>query len=373
MLGSFSYISNHQSNALSNETIMTEQCCMNKFAFVLNPFNIRNVHDYNFLSKLAPPALIKMILRLLPPFKIHYVKNLRSAQGAVIDGYFIVCPLLSKQVLAMKEEAVLKKILKAVRIGEQAGAKVIGLGALMGIAGKGGQWIAEKTPVAVTTGSSLAAAAILDTLERAAVLRKVDLSRAKVAIVGATNAIGQNCALGFLNRVDTIFLIAKNTERLVELKELLVAQKSKTDIIDKGLELETVIKEADILIFTTSAIEVPPAATASNLKKGAIICDIPSPRNIHEKLCEIRKDILVIDGAVIEPPQTARIGLKLPIKDGFIYACMAETMILAFEGQTHEDFSTGFKPNLDKVANIKALAAKHGFEIKFTSFGVPIS
>jgi len=345
---------------------------MSKFAFVLNPFNIENVHDYCFLSKLAPPAILKIILRTLPPFKIHHAKNLRSAQGTAIDGCFIVCPLLSKQVLAMKEEIVLNRILKAVRLGEQAGAKVIGLGALMGIVGKGGQWIAEKSPFSVTTGSSLATAAILETLERAADLRKVDLSMAKVAIVGATNAIGQNCALGFLSRVDTIFLIAKNAERLTELKEFLVAQKSTTNIIDKGLALESVIKEADIIIFTTSAIEVPSATTANNLKKGAIVCDIPSPRNIPEELYDIRKDILVIDGAVIEPPETARIGLKLPLKDGFIYACMAETMILAFENKTQEDFSTGFKPDLNKVAQIKALAAKHGFEIKFTSFGVPI-
>lgn len=345
---------------------------MSKFAFVLNPFNIQNVHDYNFLSKLAPPAILKIILRLLPPFKIHYEKNLRSAQGTVIDGCFIVCPLLSKQVLAMKEETVLRKILKAVRLGEKIGARVVGLGALMGIAGKGGQMIATKTSASVTTGSSLAAAAILETLEHAANLRKIDLMKAKIAIVGATNAIGQNCALGFLNKADTIFLLAKNTERLTELKQFLVTQKSQTHVVDKGLALDAVIREADIIIFTTSAIEVPFVATVSNLKENAIICDIPSPRNIPEEICRMRKDIIVIDGAVIEPPESAKIGLRLPLKEGFIYACMAETMILAFEGQTQEDFSTGFKPDLNKMAQIKALAAKHGFKIKFTSFGVPI-
>lgn len=297
---------------------------MNKFAFVLNPFDIQNVHDYCFISKLAPQALIKVILRLLPPFKIHHAKNLRSAAGAEIEGCFMVCPLLSKQVLAMKEETVLRKILKAVRVGEKTGAKVIGLGALMGILGKGGQVIAGQARGAITTGSSLAAAAVLETLDNAAALRNVDLSKAKVAIVGATNAIGQNCALGLLDRVETIFLLAKNTERLTDLKEFLITQKSKTNIIDKGLVLEDVIKEADIIIFTTSAIEVPPAATNDNLKQGAIICDIPSPRNISQDICDHRKDILVIDGAVIEPPEAARIGLKLPIKDGFIYACMAE-------------------------------------------------
>ncbi len=345
---------------------------MNKFAFVLNPFNIQNVHDYCFLSRLAPQALIKIILRLLPPFKIHHAKNLQSAAGAQIEGCFMVCPLLSKQVLSMNEDVVLNKILTAVRIGERSGAKVIGLGALMGIAGQGGQVIAGQTPVAITTGSSLASAAILETLDRAVQLRNLDLTKAKVAIVGATNAIGQNCALGFLNRVDTVFLLAKNTERLAELKKFLNAQKSKTKIIDQGPALEDVITEADLVIFTTSAIEVPSAATAKNLKKGAIICDIPSPRNIAREICDQRKDILVIDGAVIEPPPTAQLGLKLPIQDGYIYACMAETMILAFEGQTQDDFSTGFKPDLHKVARIKALAAKHGFKIKFTSFGRPV-
>ncbi len=346
---------------------------MSKFAFVLNPFSIRNIHDYLFISRLSLPVVIKMFTRWLPPFKIYRQKNLQSAQGVTIDGCFIACPLLSKQVLAMKEEVVLNKILQAVRIGERSGAKIIGLGALMGITGGGGQWIAERSSVSVTTGSSLAAAAILETLEHAVNMRKVDLSKAKIAIVGATNAIGQNCALGFLYRADTIYLLGKNAQRLSELKEFLDSQKSATKVIDKGLDLETIVKDADIIIFTTSAIEVPSALTASNLKKGAIICDIPSPRNISEDLCKSRKDILVIDGAVIEPPPTARIGLKLPIKDGFIFACMAETMILAFEGKTQEDFSTGFKPDLNKVNQIKALAAKHGFKIKFMSFGVPIS
>ena len=345
---------------------------MNKFAFVVYPLNFENIHDFRPISKLFSPAVIKTVLRILPPFKIHHAKNLRSALGAEIDGSFIVCPLLSEQILAMKEEAVLNKILKAVRLGERSGAKIIGLGALMGIIGKGGQVISGKTPVAITTGSSLASAAILETLERAAALRKVDLAKTKVAIVGATNAIGQNCSQGLLGEVETIFLLAKNTERLAALKDFLVAQKSETNIVDKGLALDSVIGEADIIIFTTSAIEVPSAVTTNNLKKGAIICDIPSPRNISKEICDQRNDILVIDGAVIEPPETVRIGLKLPIKDGFIYACMAETMILAFEGKTQDDFSTGFNPDLNKVNQIKALAAKHGFKIKFTSFGVPL-
>lgn len=345
---------------------------MSKFAFVVNPFNIQNIHDHYSISRIAPQFLIKMITRNLPPLKIHHAKNLRSPHGATIDGWFVACPLLSKQVLAMKEELVLDKILKSVRLGEKTGAEVIGLGALMGVAGKGGQVIAAKTPVAITTGSSLATAAILETLERAADMRKVDLSRAKVMIVGATNAIGQNCALGFLNRVDTISLIAKNVERLTELKEFLIGQKTKTNIVETSTSLEPCVHEADIVIFTTSAIEVTSQSTIGSLKKNAIICDIPSPRNISREICLDRKDILVIDGAVIEPPQTVRLGLKLPIKDGFIFACMAETMILAFEGMTADDFSTGFKPDLNKVDLIKKLAAKHGFEIRFTSFGVSV-
>jgi len=65
--------------------------------------------------------------------------------------------------------------------------------------------------------------------------------------------------------------------------------------------------------------------------------------------------------------------LKINLKKiAFIYACMAEAMILAFEGKTQKDFSVGYKPDLNKVAEIKTLADKHGFEIKFTSFGIPV-
>jgi hypothetical protein len=59
---------------------------------------------------------------------------------------------------------------------------------------------------------------------------------------------------------------------------------------------------------------------------------------------------------VIEPPQTSWIRFKLPIKDGFIFACMAKTMLLTFKNQSQEDLSTGFKADLNKACRINALS-----------------
>jgi predicted amino acid dehydrogenase len=345
---------------------------MNKFAFIVNPIDIHNIHQYFPLSRLAPTIFIEKILYSLPPFKLHHIKDIRSLTGEKIEGYFIACPLLTKQMLELEEEFVIKRIMSSVCLAKELGVDIVGLGALTGIIGDGGVRVAEKMQIPITNGASLAAAAILETIEKAAALKKVKLSEAKVVIVGGTNAIGQNCAYALLNRVSSITLIGKKRERLTDLKNFLLQQGTFTKIDWTVTKVEAAIMSADIIIFTTSAIEIPFKATLNCLKKGVIISDIPAPRNIPNEIPQKRNDILVIDGAAIIPPYRVKFPIKSPLGNDSIYACMAETMTLTFEKRFQENFSIGFKPNLGKVKEISDLAKKHGFEVSFTSFGKPI-
>lgn len=342
---------------------------MDKFGFIIHPISINNIYRFFPGSKIFPQILIEKALIYLPPFKISHVKSIRSKTGKEIEGYFVACFLLSKQILELDEDFVLRKVLAAGKIAKNLKVNMLGLGALAGIVGEGGRMISEQLALPITNGTTYAASAIIETVFKAAGLRHLELNKAKVAIIGATNSIGQICAMVLAKQVPQFSLVARNQERLSEFVARLKSENSAA-IENAGIDVDRAIKDADVIIFTTTAVEVSSKIKieTETLKKGAIICDIPIPRNIPPGIANARPDLLVIDGAVIEPPCELNFNIDTGLLPNQIYACMAETMILTMEGK-FESFSCGWEPSLEKFEEISALAHKHGFKPAFTSFG----
>ena len=85
-------------------------------------------------------------------------------------------------------------------------------------------------------------------------------------------------------------------------------------------------------------------------------------------MAEVRDDVLVIEGGMVEVPGPVDFGFNFGFPPGKAYACMAETMALALEGR-YEDYSVGEQITLAQVEEIGALAARHGFRLSgFRSF-----
>jgi len=340
------------------------------FGFIVHPINLNNVYNFFPPSRIVPPFLINQILTHLPPFKLNHIKGIRSKTGKEIEGYFILCPLLSKQILELDEDFVINKVLQAGRIAEKLKVNMLGIGALAGTVGEGARKIADSLDVPITNGTTYAGCAVIESILKAAEIRNINLANSKVAIIGATNSIGKICAYTLSPRVALISLVARNQERLSDFVDKLKNNGHK-NIEHAGIGVVGALGCADIVIFTTTAVEVSPKIKIENLKQGAIICDIPVPRNITLDIVKMRPDLLTIDGAAIEPPFNIRLNMETGLSPNQIYACMAETMILTFEGK-FEDFSFGYEPSLKKVEEISTLANKHGFKPAFTSFGKKI-
>jgi fatty aldehyde-generating acyl-ACP reductase len=341
-----------------------------KFGFIVHPVSIRNIHHFFPPSKLTPESWVKKALKCSPCFKLEQTKVLRSKTGAQIQGYFFVCPLLSSQILELDEEFVVKKVLSASKLAEKMKVDILGLGALAGTVGEGAKKIADAIQVPITNGTTYAACAVIETVLKAAQLRNINLKNSKVAIIGATNAIGKLCAYVLSKQVGRLAVVAKKQERILDLIEKLKSH-AQIEVENCATDVAKALDGADIVIFTTTAVEVAPKIKIEHLKKGAIICDIPVPRNITPEIFKDRPDLLVIDGAAILPPFEIKLKMDTGLSKNQIYACMAETMILAFEGK-FEDFSFGFEPSLEKLDEICRLAKKHGFSPAFTSFGKKI-
>lgn len=337
---------------------------MRKFAFIIHPIVADDVaRKFKFTASWSEKWKEKFV-RWMPPLKASHITGVKSSH-AEVEGYFIACPLTSRQLLGeISAEKATQKIVRAGRIAEKLGAEIVGLGALTSVVGDAGITIARELKIGVTTGNSYTVATALMASRLAAQKMGIDVKTAHVAIVGASGSIGQVCARLMAKEAGSLTLVARNLERLRQVAERIQDESNVTAAISS--DVRAVLSMADIVIAVTSSIDfvVDPLV----LKPGAVVCDVARPRDVSEEVARKRDDILVVDGGVVDVPGDVDFRLNFGFPPRTSYACMAETMILALEGKV-EDFSLGRDIRLDQVEEITRLAEKHGFRLAgFRSF-----
>jgi len=334
-----------------------------RFAFVLHPLIAKDVSRKFPFTKNWPDGLVEGVLKYIPPFKTSHITGIQSSLSEG-EGWFVTCPLTSRQMVEMPEQYVVNKIIKAGKVAEKLGAKILGLGAFTSIVGDAGITIAKNLNIAVTTGNSYTVATALEGTRQAATIMGIDLQRANVLVLGATGSIGAACAQILAREVRYLTLAARNEEKLEKLAEQILRKSGLA--VKVTANTKSALKSADIIIAVTSAVDS--IIEPEDLKSGAIVCDVARPRNVSRRVAEMRNDILVIEGGVVEVPGDVKFGLNFGFPDGTAYACMAETMILSLEGR-YENFTLGRDLTVKQVETIEKLATKHGFKLAgFRSF-----
>lgn len=342
---------------------------MRKFAFILHPIVADDIaRKFKFTAKWSD-VWKERLVRLLPPLKVSHITGIKS-DHAEVEGYFVACPLTSRQLLgAVSAAEATKKIVQAGRIAENLGAEIVGLGALTSVVGDAGITVADKLKIGVTTGNSYTVATALMASRLAAAKMGVDVKQAHVAVVGATGSIGQVCARLMAKEAGRITLLARNLERLEVVKEKIAAESGVNATVSR--DIDESLKTADIVIAVTSALDfvVDPRV----LKPGAIVCDVARPRDVSEEVAKLRDDVLIVDGGVVAVPGPVDFRFNFGFPPRTAYACMAETMLLALEGKMG-DYSLGRDIKLEQVEEITRLAEKHGFKLAgFRSFERAVS
>jgi predicted amino acid dehydrogenase len=250
-----------------------------------------------------------------------------------------------------------KAVIALARFLEKAGAKIVGLGAYTSIVGEGGVKVASAVDVSVTTGNSYTAYTGVQAALAAASRMRHDPKRCKAAVIGASGSIGLVVTRLLCDQLqEKVLVVGSSFSRMVTALD-------SVGLYDgdgvKVSELREAISQADIIITVTSAVGEL-AINPQWFKPGAVVCDIARPRDIGEQVARARPDVLVIDGGVIQVPGCSEdLGVGFP--PGLTYACMAETILLALEGLTDEDFSVGRGIKMDQVELIAHLAERHGF------------
>jgi fatty aldehyde-generating acyl-ACP reductase len=334
-----------------------------KFAFLIHPFDSSDVaRKFSFLRRWSP-ELVESFLKHTPPILCEHMTGIRG-QGAEAEGWLVATPLTSRQILGLPTATVLKKIIAAGHKAERLGAKILGLGALTSVVGDAGITIARSLRIPVTTGNSYTVATAIQATFQAAALMGIDLKQARLAVIGATGSIGVVCARLMAPAVGKITLVARDQVKLENTAHLIFSESAV--LCDVETDPKRAVRKADIVISASGSAEA--LIAPEDLKPGAVVCDVARPRDVAKATAEARDDVLVIEGGLVQVPGDWRGSFNFGLPPGIVYACMAETMLLALEGR-YECFTLGRTIQVEQVREIDRLANKHGFQLaSFRSF-----
>jgi predicted amino acid dehydrogenase len=160
--------------------------------------------------------------------------------------------------------------------------------------------------------------------------------------------------------------VARSSSRLADLANELRAEAPGLPV-EASVELGA-LRRPDVIVLLTSASEA--LLRSEHLRPGAIVLDDTQPRNTDPGLQRTRPDVLIVDGGLVSVPGV-HITSNIDLPPGHVYACLAETMLLALEGR-REHFGIG-EPTADQAEHMLRLAEKHrhlGFRLApLRSFG----
>ena len=334
------------------------------FAFLLHPLDPKRdvARRYPFLARVLPPPLIRRGARLWPPLILSQVAGVRSeATGSRTAGVLLACPLTARQMVELPPQVVYDKVVRAGRLGQKHGARILGLGAFSSVVGDGGVTVAQRLNMPVTTGNSLTVALAVEALKDAARRRGLSLDTSTAAIIGASGSIGLACGEMLAPLVERLILFGRREIYVSQARAQVEA--AGTADVRVSTQIEDVV-EADLVLSATSSLK--PIIRSPLLKKGAIVCDVARPPDVSPVVRREREDVLVIDGGIVDVPGQVDFGFDFGLPPGQTFACMAEVMILALEGR-FESLSLGQRVETETVHEIAVLARKHGFRLSADS------
>lgn len=336
---------------------------MEKFAFMIHPIELSDIYrKLKFMEKL-PEGAVEGIIRRFPPLKISHITGVKS-QHSEAEGYFVACPLTTKQMMQLPEEYVIDKIIKTGKLAEKLGAKILGLGAFTAVVGDAGITVAKNLNIPVTTGNSYTVATAIEGAKKASEIMGKNIKDAQVLIIGATGSIGNVCAQILARDCKYMTLAGRNTQGLEKVADKILKDTGLSVMITSNVK--KAVRKADVIITVTSSLDA--IIEAEDLKPGAVVCDVARPRDVSKEVAQKRNDVLIIEGGVVEVPGDVNFNFNFGFPPKTAYACMAETMMLALEGR-YESFTLGRDLTVEQVEEISRIANKHGFKLAgFRSF-----
>ncbi|MCG3206397.1 MAG: hypothetical protein KCHDKBKB_03133 [Elusimicrobia bacterium] len=296
------------------------------FAFIAHPRDFRDVRRMFPFAIFFPLRFVKKWFEFQWPFIAADI-TFNSEDGTVLNGKFIISPLWTKHMMKNNELA-RKKIINAAIFAEKIGCEIIGLGAFTSIVTHDGVDVLNHVNAGITTGNPLSASVAVANLLHAFSLLEVPKNNARVAIIGAAGSVGSGCAELLLDQVKEIHLVDINKINLDKLEIRLkkrIHQEGLSSSITKSYTNQRVIDYDGIIVVTNT---IGTVISEKHLKPGAVVVDCAQPKNVSSNVPLIRKDVLVIESAIISS-KGLQVNFDLDLREGEALGCLAESIILS--------------------------------------------
>ncbi len=358
--------------------------------------------------------LVRTLYRLMPPrvaerFQVSSETG-RSAQFILV-GFLLTSSLVEEMMRANDLAWLRGRIDEAVDLLRSEGCSVVGLGGYLSIISEDCE-TAVRTDISLTSGNSLTVAMCCESVRRLCFDRGIDLSNARLAIVGAGGNICSAVARIMASEVAQLVLIGRSKRQpsLLALGRQLyddawmriqsqngkplsgIAKTLKDhaedfgvgplvqggDVDSPGVRLYEQMQHqsSDVLPLhltddmndlRDSTVIITGSNSAQNIifpehlgEKTSAIFDVAVPSDVSCQVAVERPDIRVVCSGVVRLPNSQTINLKIgDLSPGSTYACMAESLLLGLEGKTGH-FSFGAL-NLGEIEGIMRMAVKNGF------------
>lgn len=299
----------------------------------------------------APPQIVDCI-------------TVTSTTGQKIEGRYVESCFLPEMLATRRIKAATRKVLNAMAHAQKHGINITALGGFSSIIFENFnlQQIEQVRNIKLeferfTTGNTHTAYIICQQVEQASKQLGIELSKATVAICGATGDIGSAICRWLNSRTDAaeLLLIARDRERLNALQAELGR--------GKIMGLEEALPNADIVVWVAS---MPKGVNidATQLRHPCLLIDGGYPKNLDSQIQH--PEVYVLKGGIVEHALDIDwrimniVSMDVPARQ--LFACFAESMLLEFE-KIYTNFSWGRNQiTVEKMEQIGQWSLKHGFK-----------
>jgi predicted amino acid dehydrogenase len=341
-----------------------------RFAFVVHPLSQSLIKKSFPIPKATPKAImdrIEQAAAYLPPMVYCKMENIVSPTGAEAEGWLISVGGTPKEMLSHSPEFTYRRLLAASRMAEKMGAQIMGLGAFTKVVGDAGITVAKRSRLPITTGNSYSASGALwaaaDAMKRMGLVTldaKTKRINAKTMVIGASGSIGSVSARLLAMAFDEVVIAGRDMKKLEQLKASILEDTPDAKVVC-SIDYDALLADMDMIVTSTSGAGKK-ILDITKVKPGCVITDVARPLDLPPEEVAKRPDVLVIESGEIELPTKVRGMKSIALPPNVIYACLAETIVLALEGR-FEVFTIGRDTEWEKVKEIYKLGIKHGMKL----------
>lgn len=341
-----------------------------RFAFVIHPLSQEYIKKGFPIPKATPKFVMDRVESLaahMPPLVYCKMSNIVSPTGAEAEGWLITVGGTPREMLARSPEFTYRRLLAAAEMAEKMGAQLMGLGAFTKVVGDAGVTVARRARIPITTGNSYSASGALwaahDAMRRMGLVPvppKGERVAAKTMVIGASGSIGSVSARLLAMAFEQVVIAGRDLKKLEQLKASILEDTPDANVVC-STDYDALLGDMDMIVTSTSGAGKK-ILDITKVKPGCVITDVARPLDLPPEEVAKRPDVLVVESGEIELPTKVK-GLKyIGLPPNVIYACLAETIVLALEGR-FEVFTIGRDTEWQKVKEIYRLGLKHGMKL----------